>query len=157
MSDFTEYVYTLIDPRDDSVRYVGRTTDVRNRYSTHTSVKTSGNPEKDAWMQELRHLGMKPTMHVIETVVYGIPAEPGEHAADREKFWISHYKKQGETLFNKPHKSANIEMPIIFLDTPPYGTSLEDDNARLIAENVRLKVEIKRLESVIQQIKRAVS
>lgn len=155
MSDFTEYVYTLSDPRDGSVRYVGITTNVRSRYSTHTSVKKSGNPEKDAWMQELRQLGMKPTMHVIESITHPVPDEM--HPANREKYWIGFYKRQGQTLFNKPHKSANIDMPIIFLDTPPYGTSLEDDNARLVAENAQLKAEIKRLEAVIQQIKQAVS
>lgn len=132
-----EHIYTLSDPRDNSVRYVGVTTDVINRYHHHMVTTVRGNPEKEAWIQELRRLEMKPIMTVIETINHEDDASPRQ----RERYWIHFYQSQGAKLYNK-NKRLEFMPPIIFANEIP---TLEKENAQLRAENARLR-------SIIDQI-----
>lgn len=88
MRRFT-YIYTLTDPRDGLIHYVGRTNDPKRRNYEHRSkFKTSYSP----WHQELLATGLKPIFSIVEGV-YG----PGVVA---EKMWMKKLKDAGHPLVN---------------------------------------------------------
>lgn len=88
-------IYTLSDPRDGSVRYVGKSTQVAARYYNHLDyAKRPGRKFRSTnWIRQLLALGLKPTLTIIETVPY-------HQWADRERHWISHHKAVGANLTN---------------------------------------------------------
>jgi hypothetical protein len=67
MTDKTGTVYVLVDPRGDTIRYVGQTTcPLPQRLSGHLS--TRGTQMAD-WVAELRGLGLRPAIRpVVENV-----------------------------------------------------------------------------------------
>lgn len=58
-------VYALTDPRDGSIRYVGRTSNLAGRLASHESEgrrvveHPSENPRKCEWLRELRREGLR--------------------------------------------------------------------------------------------------
>lgn len=146
MSEFTEFIYTLSDPRDKRIRYVGRTSDVQARYFGHLSTK--GSTEKDIWIDELRQLGIRPEMSVIEKITYTTPVQEAQKPSTRERFWVEHFEQSGEPLLNKYHRSDS-RPPIIYNFVTTGSESLAEENARLRAEN-------ERLQAIIEQIKQLV-
>lgn len=64
-------VYGLVDPRDDSVRYVGKTENsLSSRYSYHYRRSLDGRDQsrKAAWIKSLDAAGLKPEIEVLEIV-----------------------------------------------------------------------------------------
>lgn len=97
--DGNEFIYVLIDPRDNAVRYVGKTLRPLNRLREH--ISSSKNPYMRQWIAELRKEGLSPICKFIErTSVYW---------NERERFWIAHYLSQGANLLNMRHVEKLIE------------------------------------------------
>jgi len=64
------YIYALIDPRNGTTRYVGRTINPNQRLKGHVYEGKNDrvlNPEKAAWIRELFTLGLQPEMQILET------------------------------------------------------------------------------------------
>jgi hypothetical protein len=91
-------VYTLTDPRDGEIRYVGCTADpLAARRSGHlTDVYAGNNPDclKASWLLELVELGLKPEINAVEVV-------PFQGRDIYELFWIRHFKAKGCRLTNR--------------------------------------------------------
>jgi len=87
------YIYGLIDPRTNCVRYVGKAKNTDQRFSNHwcPSGRSDKTP-KGAWFRKLHRLGLKPLLVILDVV-----PEEEWHQAERE--WIAHYRKQ-QRLFN---------------------------------------------------------
>lgn len=85
------YIYTLSDPRNGQIRYVGKTYSLRNRIRGHLNEKTR--TRKANWIKQLSRLNLKPVMEVIETT-----CENGWQQA--EMFWISYLRFLGFDLTN---------------------------------------------------------
>ena len=96
-----EYIYKLIDPITDEVRYIGRTTDPEERLRSHI-YQTNGNTDKDNWIIGLREVGKYPTMEIIETVTHDGGA--------RERHWIKSYLAKDTPLFNKTHNKPHLKI-----------------------------------------------
>ena len=114
-------VYALIDPRDDSIRYIGMTHNPDQRLKEHLRGG-GGNPPKRIWINELRQLGLVPTIQPIEKGL-SLPA-----ALERESFLIQHYHNAGNVLVNlrvTPYLSyatrGNIPLPMSFPHANPPG------------------------------------
>lgn len=58
------FIYALVDPRTDAIKYVGRSENVQRRTRAHKTTPT--NPEMAAWLQELGSLGLEPRAQVLE-------------------------------------------------------------------------------------------
>ncbi len=87
------YIYSLIDPRYNKVRYIGKTVNLKRRYEQHLYLFTGNNPRKERWIQGLKNEGLKPEMVVIE--------ECNEsNWMDSEKRWIAHYREICSDLTN---------------------------------------------------------
>lgn len=99
MKNRTYIIYALIDPRDDSVRYIGLTEYPDIRLKQH--VQGDGNIPKRKWINELNRLGLSPIMQTIETV------RTLADAFEREGYWIQYYLSAGARLVNiRPPYSA---------------------------------------------------
>jgi hypothetical protein len=62
----THYVYHLIDPIDDIVRYVGKTTHPKSRLASHIAdAMKRQNTSKKRWIAGLINAGEKPILKVI--------------------------------------------------------------------------------------------
>ncbi len=90
-------IYTLSDPRDGAIRYVGISRNPKRRWYKHNQCN-DGNEQKAAWIQELRQLRLKSVLTIIEY----IDGEMKE-AWPREKHWIEFYAAQGALLTNLPN------------------------------------------------------
>ena len=86
-------VYALVDPRDNLVRYVGMTNDIYRRFRQHISCQTD-NPEKNAWIAELKKSHVMLVMKTLETV------EDLALVQEREIYWIAHYQAASMPLLN---------------------------------------------------------
>ena len=88
-------VYRLLDPRDLQIRYVGISKNAQQRFHEH--CQTNGNnPDKDAWIKELKELSFAPILEVLAT---GLTCK---EAQDQERELIHHYyHKLGFPLTNR--------------------------------------------------------
>ena len=97
----------LIDPRDNIVYYVGRSTNPLFRYYYHLRVSPSQRVRR--WGNELQSLGLTPIMRVIETVEREVNASQDAFLTsvrEREAYWIHEYLCSGVPLLNTLGVSA---------------------------------------------------
>lgn len=90
-------IYALVDPRDGSVRYIGKSSSGLYRARAHSSVcvlSKDRNTRKRVWIESLQAEGLSYQSHVLEEV-------PSQQELDaREVFWIAEAKRLGADLFN---------------------------------------------------------
>lgn len=100
------YIYTLSDPRDGTVRYVGITLDTGIRYYEHIHNGENSRSNKSLWIEDVIASGLKPVLFTIDT------AETREEAQIKEKHWIQYYIKENAPLTN----TLNLHIPIHEVD-----------------------------------------
>lgn len=84
----TADVYVLIDPRDGSIRYLGKSKDAIDRYRHH--IKPSRrklDTEKADWIQDLFDQDLAPCLFVIEEVTEDVWEE-------REEWWLDQLENE---------------------------------------------------------------
>ena len=85
-------IYILIDPRDNSPRYIGRTLQsLRERLGRHLNDKAVN--KRTNWIKHLKNLGLIPTIELLEEC-------DEANYVFLEKYWISQFKCWGFTLVN---------------------------------------------------------
>ena len=62
--DIPTYLYFLLDPRDDSVRYVGITSDPARRLKFHRGSFRKRRLHRYQWIRKLKKLGLEPKMEI---------------------------------------------------------------------------------------------
>lgn len=92
MTERMIYIYSLIDPRTDEVRYIGKTNDLKGRLHEH-ALKRDSATHKAHWVNQLRAAGLRPCMEVLEETTEA-------HWEERERYWIAYGKAQGWRLTN---------------------------------------------------------
>ena len=93
-------VYTLTDPRDGAIRYVGKT--VKNpleRLAQHLGAPT--NPAMRVWLNSLGGQGLLPRMDTIATVA-------GDKLDAEEDRQIKKHARDGHRLLNSPYYQTNL-------------------------------------------------
>lgn len=91
----TYYIYTLTDPTDGEVKYIGKTKDIKDRLWRHTgpsNLKSLWIP-KNKWIQWLKKQDLKPIIEILEET-------DAEHVDACEIYWISQFKQWGFKLKN---------------------------------------------------------
>ena len=89
------FVYGLRDPRDGSIRYVGRTRYPKQRLNSHCGASEyfiKRRSAKSKWVRRLRRRGLKPEMVILERCVK-------DRRVEVEAKWIQHYRTTGK-LYN---------------------------------------------------------
>lgn len=97
------WVYALVDPRNNEVRYVGCSKNVPARTLEHTRG-FSGSATVGKWTRQLRKLGLKPRVFLLAMVDV-------ERRQTGEIQWIKGCAERGARLLNtihnyKPRKSG---------------------------------------------------
>lgn len=92
------YIYTLKDPINNGIRYVGQTNNLKRRLARHitNSKNLTDNRHISNWIRSLNNLII---MDVIEVCDYLVRNE-------REKYWINYYKEKGFNLCNSSNGGA---------------------------------------------------
>lgn len=87
---FDGFIYGLVDPRFNKIKYIGSTVDIKTRYNQH--LFENGNNAKSKWICELKENGLNPILIILENI------NNMNDLGIREKFWYNFYKKEG--LYN---------------------------------------------------------
>ncbi len=88
------YIYALKDPRDNRVRYIGKTSWPSRRYSKHLSSSALlSTTHKNNWIKAVMLAGFIPQMVVLEKVSIG-------DWKSKEIHWIKRMRKHGVSLTN---------------------------------------------------------
>lgn len=88
------YIYSLRDPRDNALRYIGKTTNPKRRWHAHCKDFRTGH--KDRWLKQLNSIGLKPIMEIVETIENSNDLD----WQDRERWWIKSSMEAGHPLTN---------------------------------------------------------
>lgn len=93
------YIYVLKDPKNNEIRYVGQTNDLKRRYNSHLSrclreYDCEYFTHKSRWLRTILLNGFKPIIEVLET------CESLEKSNEREKYWIDKMSQDGLKLTN---------------------------------------------------------
>lgn len=91
-------IYVLIDPRNNKVRYVGKSNNIKQRYMAHINKARKQNLHKYNWINLLKRLNLKPKLKIIEIV-------PISKWKSRERYWIKYYRNNR----NKAYKLLNYD------------------------------------------------
>jgi group I intron endonuclease len=90
----TTFIYGLFDPRDFSLRYIGKADDLHKRWIKHMNEsKRRNRSPREKWIMELLELGLQPIIKIIEEVMM-------EEWEKKEDFWIKYFKSLGNDLLN---------------------------------------------------------
>ena len=98
MHKTTYWIYKLIDPTNEDVKYVGMSKTPFQRYGQHLQLD-AGSSAKRAWIQSLFDRYLMPRLELIEEV----PTKA--EAIQREFYWIKYYLTQGARLTNRDEES----------------------------------------------------
>lgn len=80
-------IYKLVDPRTDTVRYIGMTVQrLCKRLCGHVHHAKHNNSIRDKWIKELLNLRLRPIISLVEEVDKSLWQK-------REKYWIAYYRK----------------------------------------------------------------
>ncbi len=79
-------IYVLCDPRDNTVRYVGVTSNPERRLHEHYHDGSPHNPRMRHWIATLRNVGARPTMHLVASCFSG-------NWQKAERRWISFFRR----------------------------------------------------------------
>ena len=112
----TAYIYALLDPRTDEVRYIGWSRNPQARLHKHVSDSVKRSTHCHNWVARLLADGYRPLMQIIEETDLASYAE-------RERFWIAFYRSSGARLTN--HSDGGDGMP---------GHHHTDDTKRRMSE-----------------------
>jgi hypothetical protein len=89
------YIYGLVDPRTDLIRYVGVADDPENRLIRHLYQRKADKTYKNRWLSKLWEKGLRPTIRIIDIV------DPTcEDWETIERFYIAAYRAVGFSLTN---------------------------------------------------------
>jgi hypothetical protein len=131
-------IYGLYDPRTDDLRYVGKSTNPACRYAHHCMPSAGrNNPHLGHWIAQLRTLGLRPTMRVLEYATdAGWPA--------RERDQIARAKDEGAPIVNvlpggEGFTDGHRHRPEVRekISAAQRGKSVSDVTRRRIAEGRR--------------------
>ena len=90
----TTFIYALIDPKTDEVRYVGKADNVKSRFQSHIREAKSGkHSHKCAWIRQVLDSGNEPKLHILEEV-------DKDSWKKAEIYYIEEFKKLGANLTN---------------------------------------------------------
>lgn len=87
------FIYCLIDPRNGKVRYIGKANEPKKRLKDHCNPARYKATHKFNWIKQLRELGLKPYLRILEKVLI-------KDWKIREKHWIRYFIKKGFDLVN---------------------------------------------------------
>lgn len=114
----TTFIYALIDPRDNKIKYIGKADNPINRLGGHFLEKAK--TKKNNWLKSLKKENLKPELFILDEI-------PKEEWSFWERYYISLYKSWGFELKNgtdggegtfNPSKETRLKMSLAKKDKP---------------------------------------
>lgn len=96
------YIYTLSHPLTGEVRYVGKTTNPKQRKSNHSNRARDKGTHKRNWINSLKVQGLKPLFEIIDEV--------HDDWKFWERYWIAQFKIWGFKLCNSALGGEGLEV-----------------------------------------------
>lgn len=97
------YIYSLTDPRDNQIRYIGQTRfSLNKRFKEHMrncKYNITKNHNVYRWINELRDINLLPIIKIVEEI-------DNDLLNEREKYWVSYY---GNNLKNMTQGGDGIK------------------------------------------------
>ncbi|MCX5229689.1 hypothetical protein [Streptomyces sp. NBC_00233] len=118
----TGFVYTLTDPRDGTIRYVGKTSgQLLTRLAQHLASPT--NPAMRVWLNALSLQGLTPEITAVRTV-------PIDALSAEEERQITAHAQRGHRLLNSPYYHQHLAdlIGVRAALRPAAGPSIEQRN-----------------------------
>jgi GIY-YIG catalytic domain/NUMOD3 motif len=146
----TTYIYTLIDPCTNEVRYVGQTKDKARRLKDH--LTSNRRTHCRTWIRAMQRKGFVPRMVIVETV-------DDDFADECECWWIEYGRHQGWRLTNHtnggqgstgyvPTEEARQRMSIAQLGRHHSEATKEKigiaNRGKVVSEETKIKQSIQR-------------
>lgn len=134
----TTFIYILIDPETNMVRYVGKSNNPNKRLYQHIirSKNSKGHSHKINWIKSLDVKGLKPIISIIDEVKY-------EDWEISESYWIAQFKQWGFKLTNLTeggqggngykHSKESIKR----ISESQIGKKLSEEHKKSISESVK--------------------
>lgn len=100
MTNKNHYIYALLDPNTNEVRYVGCSVNPFKRYQEHTNIDRICNEVKHEWVEALSQTGQKPALILLDKC--------GDRATGRERetAWITTLLTDGAPLTNRIYRGC---------------------------------------------------
>ena len=95
------WIYALIDPRDETVKYIGKSKRPKARLREHIRRTYDSNSKKCAWIRKLLKVGLKPYIKIL------LETNEKEYAY-WEEFYIKEHINKGCKLTNYDEKGIGI-------------------------------------------------
>jgi hypothetical protein len=89
----TTFIYTLSDPRDNLVRYIGKSNNPKQRLKNHCNRARYRPTHKFNWIEQLRTLGLKPHLEILDIVLIS-------EWKFWEQYWINQFQQWNFDLVN---------------------------------------------------------
>ncbi len=83
----TIYIYSLKDPISNEIRYIGKTTNIKNRLNAHLTRSKNNKYHSARWVKSLLNKGQRPILEVVEECTE-------DNWKEREIFWIKYYREK---------------------------------------------------------------
>ena len=90
----TTFIYGLICPKTNTIKYIGKADDIKRRLRQHIYQSKYSDNNKNLWIKNLLKENYKPEIEVIDEV-------PINDWGYWEDFWIKYYKFLGSQLINE--------------------------------------------------------
>lgn len=87
------FIYALLDPDTDAVRYVGKSDNPEKRLAQHMKLLEPKATHKQNWLRSLASKGKIPKLKILEEVDTNC-------WQDAERKWIQYYRELGSQLTN---------------------------------------------------------
>lgn len=97
----TTKIYTLEDPVDGMIRYIGKADYPVSRLAKHVYESNKMASHKDRWIQSVLKAGRRPLCKILEAV-------PVSEWASAEVYWISQLRAWGFDLVNGTHGGDGV-------------------------------------------------
>ena len=93
------YIYKLVDPTTNQIRYIGQTDNIKRRYNDHISSSlnknsSSYNTHKSSWVRKVVNNNLFPIIEVVEE------CDSLEQSNIRERYYIEKLTNEGYKLTN---------------------------------------------------------
>jgi len=88
-----EFIYCLKDPRDLSVRYIGKSNNPKKRFKEHLYEAKNKKTKRERWITKLVKLNLLPVLEILKEIKEG-------ESIIWEPFYINKFKQEGCDLVN---------------------------------------------------------
>jgi hypothetical protein len=142
------YIYALVDLRDNSIRYIGKTKNINIRKKTHIreSIKsTPGSTKKNDWIRKVYSSGHEIDIIEIDVVIHS-------EWQYWEMFYIELFKTWGFCLTNMTKGGDGVDNPWKYLTSDQRDIRLTKLKQRLQSVEFREKQRLARLGKTYEEI-----